>query len=197
MEYQNYFIEYKQNDSNLFVKFTDKNSKISYENIITLEQIDNLPISKFIKILENSINSISNYKIIIELSNDELTLNLNYDTEILNLSYRIILEKISSIQTIDNLLKRIEKLENIIDGNNQITIAKNFKIETKNDNMTKLTTNYINLPDDSDIDTISNRSDSIYEIQNIVFKREQFYIGVAVYLCINFCFMIYFLNICF
>ena len=51
MEYQNYLIEYKQVDSNLFIKFTNKNSNESYENIITPYQIDNLPINKFIKML--------------------------------------------------------------------------------------------------------------------------------------------------
>jgi hypothetical protein len=145
MEYQNYFIEYKQIDSNLFVKFTDKHSKISYENTITPEQIDNLPISKFIKILENCQLLIPNYNIIIEkLNNDnQLTLFLTYDIEIINLSYTIQLEKSSSTKTNDSLLKRIEQMEKIIDDNNQITIAKIYNLETYNYKMTNITNEYL------------------------------------------------------
>ncbi len=91
-ENQNYFIVYGQFYSDLFVKFTDKNTYISYENTISPKDFDNLPISKFIEIFGNCINSIPNYKIFIELDlYDDLKLNLNYDTDNLNLSYQIIL----------------------------------------------------------------------------------------------------------
>jgi len=142
MEYQNYFIEYKQIDLNLFVKFTDKNSKLSYENIIGPEQIDNLPINKFIKILENCIKKTTNYNIIIENEDNQLILFFNYDNEIINLSYTIQLHK-SSTKTNDNLLKRIEQLEKIVDENNKINIAKIINLETYNYKMTNITNEYL------------------------------------------------------
>ena len=48
MEYQNYLIAFKQVDSNLFVKFTNKKSYESYQNIITPEQIDNFLLTIYI-----------------------------------------------------------------------------------------------------------------------------------------------------
>lgn len=174
MQYQNYLIEYKQIDSNLFVKLTDKNSKISYENTITPEQIDNLPISKFIKIFENCIKSITNYYIIIETSNEEnqLILSLTYNNEIIDLLYTIHLEKTSSTNTNNTLLKRIEQLEKIIDENNQITIAKIFNIEIQNDNMTKLTTNYIRYPKNTEHIEI-NLPDDTYDVSRNIKKIYQ------------------------
>jgi hypothetical protein len=149
MEYQNYLIVFKEEevDSNIFIKFKNKNSNISYENIITSQQINNLPINKFVKILENSINSIPNYNIIIELSPDEnqLIVFLSYDTNIINISHTIHLEKTSNNQVKSNdiLINRIEQLERINEENNKITIAKILNVETYNYNMSSLTCNYI------------------------------------------------------
>lgn len=119
MEYQNYLIVFKQVDFNLFIKFTNKNSNISYENIITTEQIDNLPINKFVKILENSINLIPNYNIEIESSPDEnyLFVCLTHDNEIINISNKI---QLNQVKSNDVLIKRIEQLERIVEGNNKI-----------------------------------------------------------------------------
>lgn len=174
MEYNNYFIEYKLIDSDLFLKITDKNTKISYENIITQNQINDLPINKFIKILENSIKLIPDYNVDIEIEIDQLILYLSYDNEIINLDYTIYLDKFSSTEINNSLLKRIEQLEKIIDDNNLITIAKIFNIEIQNDKMTKLTTDYIryskdtthieiNLPDDTY--DISKNIKNIYQLQ--------------------------------
>lgn len=154
MDYQNYIVSYKQVDSNLFVKFTDKNSNISYENIITPELIDNLPINKFVKLLENCINSISNYNIVIKLSHgkNQLTLFLTHDTEIINLSYTIHLDKSSDnhVKSNDVLIRRIEQLERIIDENNKITVAKIFNVETHNYIMTSLTSEFIKYSKNTD-----------------------------------------------
>lgn len=154
MEYQNYIVNFKQVDSNLFVKFTNKNSNISYENIITPELIGNLSINKFIKLLENCINSISNYNIIIELSpeQNQLILFLTHDTEIINLSYTIHLNKSSEhlVKSNDVLIRRIEHLERIIDENNKVTVAKIFNVETHNYVMTSLTSEYIRYSKNTD-----------------------------------------------
>lgn len=156
MEYQNYLIVFKQIDSNLFVKITNKKSNESFENLITPDQIDNLPINKFIKILENSIKFIPDYNIIIESSPDpdqnQLTVFLSYDNEIINLSYTFHLEKSSVEQNNSNkiLIERIEKLEKTLDElektleeNNKITIGKIHNIETYNHNLSSLTSQYI------------------------------------------------------
>lgn len=154
MEYQNYLIVYKQVDFNLFIKFTNKKSNQSYENIITPEQIDNLPMNKFIKMLENSVNLVPNYNITIKLSDDnnQLIICLTYDTDMINISNTIHLEKtsINQVKSSDVLIKRIEKLERTIEQleriteeNDKITIAKLLNVETYNHNCSSLTCQYL------------------------------------------------------
>lgn len=158
MEYENYLITYKQIDFDVFIKFTDKISKVSYVNTITKDYLDTINITKFTKMFENCIGSVPNYFIVIELSPDEnqLILYLTYDTEMISISQTIQLNKVDNNQTKSNdvLLKKIKQLERIIEENNVVTIAKIFNLETQNYNLITVSNDFIRYHPDTEHITV-------------------------------------------
>ena len=154
MEFSNYAIIFNQiNEDNVFIKFTDKTTNISYKGIITSEQLDNININKFVKMFNNCVNMMPNYNISIQIITDknEMVISLVYDTDMISITENIHLSQdiVSDSDILSGLHAKIKHLEQIISDSNKITIAKIFELKTQNYNFVDVKNSYIKYSQDT------------------------------------------------
>lgn len=139
-QYQDYQVEIISNDSNkLNIKFTKNTNNIEYSKLIGQEDLPELCINKFKKLLISSIKNTPGYKITINELKTNLQVVLCFESDLLDITQIIFLDKInytvceyvSKLEThINKLENNIKQLKMIIQEQNLITIAKILKIES-------------------------------------------------------------------
>ena len=132
--YDEWVIQTKYTENNFYIKFINSiNKSVIYENIIKQEDIK-MPINKFIKLFENCLNKVKDYKLTFDLETDseqELNLLFNYESEIFDIRELICLKKITSTDV--DIFQKLFELENKIREQNMIVIGKIFNLKTLND----------------------------------------------------------------
>lgn len=171
MQYQNYKIETPYTNIGLEIKFTNLIDGCVYKKLVKPEDLTDLSISKFIKLLENSIKQVNGYTMEIDEENNLLVLFLSFESDLLDISQTIYLDKnnitnqsdIVNSESLIELKNRINLLENVIKEKNLITIAKIYNLETYNYNFSSITNKYLKYsPDTESIEIIL--PDDIYDI---------------------------------